>query len=169
MVCPGKKTLLLALVLTLLGVSIAGVAVLRFGNPQWHKYIYLFQAHVWPGEEPQPPSDFTGTWRAWWKNGQLRESIDFRNGRFDGEYLQWHPNGTRWESSTYQDDDLDGPTLMWNAQGQKRLQGEWRNNRQHGRWLRWDDSGNVVLGEWYLSGQPVTKDEYEAECGAGRQ
>jgi hypothetical protein len=44
-----RRCLLAAGVLALLGGVMLGI--LRFGNPQWHPAIYIFQAYHWPGDE----------------------------------------------------------------------------------------------------------------------
>jgi len=40
----------LAIAATLL-LALTVLGILRFGNPQWHKFIYIFQAYYWPGYE----------------------------------------------------------------------------------------------------------------------
>jgi hypothetical protein len=84
-------------VLSTLGAT---VALLRFGNPQWHKYVFMFQAYVSPGEDPDVPEDFTGTWRTWYKNGGAMNEIQFRDGAQHGLERVYFPDGDLWEESS---------------------------------------------------------------------
>ena len=68
-------------------IVIGLISVLHFGNPQWNKYVYMWQAYVFPKyefvantkysikifEHDQIPNDFTGVWRDYYPNGVLRQ------------------------------------------------------------------------------------------------
>lgn len=94
---------------TTLGVTLlcacAAMVVLRFGNPQWHKQIFIFQCYRWPGSEPRPYQypRFNGMWRAWHENGQL-------------SYTQPIQGGQLWT----------GPECFWDATGRVIRRREWR-------------------------------------------
>lgn len=154
-----KARLAFALGFVMMGTMLVGLAVLRFGNPQWAKYVYIFQAYVSPAKQPDPPTNFTGTWITWYKNGQMMNSVTFKNGRIDGRDVAWHPNGQRWWLATYEEDELHGPTYTWNQEGRKTLEGSYHRERRHGKWIMWGENGEVVLEEWYLCGKQVTAEE----------
>jgi len=87
--------LFVRLFVALLIISIAGLGVLAFGNPQWHKWIYVFQVYVINkrGGEYQyvisttdyhcpiskkhlcrfliQPENYSGEWKDWCEQGHL--------------------------------------------------------------------------------------------------
>lgn len=111
---PLKRKLRLRTKVTILvcAISVMSLAlVLRFGNPQASKYIYIFQAYYSPGGRSlpfapdtidlfaiDPPEHYTGIWRQWYENGQLASEAVCENGKVtrckswknDGElYDEW--------------------------------------------------------------------------------
>jgi len=94
---------------------------LRFGNPQWHKAIYLFQAFFHPGVHPHPPIDFSGFWQQWYRNGQLRMETKYRVGVKHGPYQLRNRSGATIASGLYHEGK------PWN-----------------GEWAIIDDQSNVV-------------------------
>ena len=76
-----------AIILILIGF----VCVVVFGNPQWNRWIYILQSAVGPVDRP---SDFTGTWRTWYANGQLKAQGDFIDGNLgDGGRFDYDTEG----------------------------------------------------------------------------
>ncbi|OGV74359.1 MAG: hypothetical protein A3K19_27330 [Lentisphaerae bacterium RIFOXYB12_FULL_65_16] len=66
-------------------------AVLRFGNPQWSRFIYLFQARADPALVT-PPHDFSGTWVTWYGGpARKRSEIEMRDGKAHGKCTKWEP------------------------------------------------------------------------------
>jgi len=85
-------TLTRALLIALLILGIT-FAVFAFGNPQWHKQVYMFQAYIWPSQVNASmvgfsgfdgnrkdfhqtlsiPKSFSGEWTVWDENGNWVE------------------------------------------------------------------------------------------------
>jgi len=102
-----KKLYLYILIPTILLAIVLGV--LSFGNPQWHKRIFMWQAYTWPanmihyqtvggggGSIPSlyfPPEKHTGEWRTWYSTGVLKSSKTLNNGIKDGVVREWYDNG----------------------------------------------------------------------------
>jgi hypothetical protein len=107
------------------------VTILRFGNPQWCRVIYVFQAYVSPKYEYgiSPPPRYTGTWITWYPNGRKRYEDNYIDGKRDGIWISWHGDGNKAEESHYKDDRLDGRRVCW------------------------DNKGNVVAVEYYENGK----------------
>ena len=67
------------------------------GNPQWNKYIYLVQAHLY-GEAPEIPSNYNGIWREWYEDGTLHRRVKYRDGK-QQSYKEWYESGIlSWEA-----------------------------------------------------------------------
>ncbi|GAG46490.1 unnamed protein product, partial [marine sediment metagenome] len=62
-----KGWLIVVALMSALGAGL--LCVLLFSNPQWHKYVYLFQLKVRSEAHKEkmkrPPSGYTGIWRTW--------------------------------------------------------------------------------------------------------
>jgi len=91
--------------------------LLSFGNPQWGKWIYMWQGFVWPAKKfeyknpgyisgmdtksvlvgnPQVsivPDNYTGRWRIWNKSGILLSDMHFKNGSNVGVVRSWDESG----------------------------------------------------------------------------
>jgi len=71
-----------AIALTLV-LALTTLGILRFGNPQWHKYVYIFQAHYFPKYKNGMifPQNKNGIWNVWDNKGYLRLKFYVKNGR----------------------------------------------------------------------------------------
>lgn len=84
-----------------LGTVLLVAGLVRFANPQWNRWIYVFQAYISPTYEDgiiSPPNSFTGTWTMWYRNGQIRERCGYRQGRRHGECVAWSKTGSQQQS-----------------------------------------------------------------------
>lgn len=78
-------------------IGVAGIAALltaslfvvfTWGNPQWSKYIYIWQAYYFPADGSLisehgmffPPKNYTGEYTVWYDNGQMGGSGMVTNG-----------------------------------------------------------------------------------------
>lgn len=102
-----KKILLFACLPTLLATTFL---FFTYGNPQWGKYIYIWQAFVLPqgrhieADEDyylQCPDDFTGQWKTWYENGQLRTDGLFVDGEIRSNRISFYKNGNLASVHTY--------------------------------------------------------------------
>ena len=155
-----RRTLAVAAV-GLVAVCLAALAVLRFGNPQWHRWVFMFQAYVWPRRQPEPPKGFTGVWRTWYPSGRRMNEVGFRNGREHGFERDFYPDGKRWSEGRYVNGRLEGDWTLWAPDGNRRLQSPHEKGLAHGRELRWERSGSEVHETWYFRGKEVSKEEFK--------
>ena len=121
----------------------AGVCILGYGNPQWHRMIYLFQARVWTGRIPEMPKYYTGVWRRWARDdGELLREAEYKYGVLNGMERRWD-NGKLWKEAEYE----DGVTVMvrwWNDDGtpsEEREHYEYDWEPVVARW--WTDDGRL--------------------------
>ena len=82
---------------------------ISYGNPQAHKYVYMWQAYIWPAKTdknfkilsfaPEKPkvffssSNYTGTWRTWYRDGQLETEKELVNGEYHGFNRDYSKSG----------------------------------------------------------------------------
>ena len=116
--------------------------VLRFGGPQWSKWIYMFQAYVMPGEAPELRPGYTGRARAWYVTGQLLGEAEYRLGKPQGKMRRWY------------------------ADGAPRVSYRFRDGKRDGEWIEWNERGGVVMRGYYKKGMPWHGRCYWSECKA---
>lgn len=125
---------------------VAALLLLRFGNTQWNKNVYMFQAYVWPKHDDGmicPPDDYTGVWVGWHSNRQQWVEMEYRNGKDHGKYVDWHPNGQKRSSGVHIDGEPHGAFAAWHPNGQKAHECQYDNGKLVGAWTSWDEQGNV--------------------------
>ena len=72
---------------TVIILTITTLVLMTYGNPQWGKHVYMWQAYVYPAYKVQDykgggikfgdeyplisisPENFTGVWRTWYRSG----------------------------------------------------------------------------------------------------
>lgn len=121
-------------------VFLTGVAlaVLRFGNPQWHRWLYQYQAYVSPGHccpdcGIPPPEGFSGTYHRWGYHGEVMEETEYDAGQRHGRSFHvWSSLGSPGSTENY-----------------------WVHGRQEGCERCWDDSGELVAEGTWVAGFAV--------------
>lgn len=69
---------------------------------------------------------------AWWPNGQLRRSANYRLDTFHGEYRTWRENGQPYELRHFDRGRESGLQRSWNDDGTLFLSYEVRDGRRYG-------------------------------------
>jgi len=83
----------------LLGITLTLIAVfcvLAFGNPQWHKQVYLFQANGYylsDFKRIPAPKNYSGVWRDWNQKRVFFLYRTFQNGLMHGELKRYDDKG----------------------------------------------------------------------------
>jgi len=160
-----KKKPVWTLILSPLGVILLTVClligvlgVLAFGNPSDHKYIFMFQTYVWPKKKHWWPKNYTGIFRQWWANGQLKCEFHFVKGKLNGKIFSWHENGQIKYEHFHKNDEMDGKILTWDENGQKRFEGNYLNGREIGKIISWYDNGQKMSECKYKNGIEIGKE-----------
>ncbi len=112
----------------ILAAAMLCLALLRFANPQWHRYVYMFQAYAWPGDEDGwigPPDGHNGEWRTWHPNGQLWDEIHYRDGRVHGKSTRWRRRGTKEHECNYVAGEPSGTYVGYDETGRKAWEGHY--------------------------------------------
>jgi antitoxin component YwqK of YwqJK toxin-antitoxin module len=93
-----RVKLIVILIITLCSM----LALLSFGNPGWSKYVYMFQAYVYP-KDVRPnnsylvrlkmPEKFSGIWKEYSNEGNLLISSECLNGKLHGIQKEFNKTG----------------------------------------------------------------------------
>ncbi|MBI5685826.1 MAG: hypothetical protein HZC54_12195 [Verrucomicrobia bacterium] len=106
-----------------------------------------------------PPAHYTGTWNGWYVNGQKRDEMHFKDGKYDGVCAHYHDNGEKSYEQHYVNHVIDGPDTGWYRDGKKMYVGQYRKGKQHGQWIHWYSDGQKQAERNYKDG---TLDGFEA-------
>jgi len=121
------RTLAIDLACLVAALLVSVPILLRFGDPQWSRWVYMFQAYVHPDEPPPPPRGYTGTWRGWHRNGTLAVQVGYRNGESHGQTVSWTDGGVRRLECYYVDGYRCGPWTEWDDTGKVTVRGRYRD------------------------------------------
>jgi hypothetical protein len=124
----------------------------------------------------------TTTQQHFYRTGQTRERVPFRNGRRHGIASVWHKSGTVATEEPYQNGLLHGVCRQWDESGHllgkykmfhgTGIQREWHDNGQlqlevstvrgefTGRNRMWLRDGTLLSERFYIRGEMVTADQY---------
>jgi hypothetical protein len=140
------------------------LCLLRFGNPQWHSRIYVFQAYHWPGHGGglmQIPAGFSGTWRDWYADRTLRFEAVFVHGRICGEYAFYDRAGNVTDSGTgvglsvvetSTEGEDNAHLMIFNPAYRARPSPAAAPQGFSGVWTRWHEGGTKRSDEHYVDG-----------------
>jgi len=124
----------------LVGVVIAGLLLLSFGNPQASKYVYMFQAYVWPAEKNEKASHHALVFAKMDKN-------------YSGVRFDWHPNGALFMERQYKNGKQHGFSRTWLKNGELKFECSYREGQLHGRTRLWDENMQLSSISAYENGK----------------
>jgi len=113
------KKITVTVVALVLFVVVSSLAILAFGNPAWHKQIYLFQLYVWPNDDRllYPPCGHTGRWIVWYPDGTKQTEMATVKGQVHGVWREWYTNGALCAEYNYSQGLLHGEYTIWKPEG----------------------------------------------------
>lgn len=97
----------------------------------------------------------------YYKNGQLSEESNWRNGIQDGMTIKYHENGETMIRISYMNGRIDGEYSVFNTDGIIIIRGSYENNKRQGKWEYYDDSGNKKDELNYIDGVAENQEELE--------
>ena len=149
-----RKYLLSAIGLIFVGVFVA-LGLLVFGNPQWNKRVYMFQAFVHPkynqGRIP-PPAEFSGTWITWDEHGNRIVEQQYRDGKLDGKEIHWTTLGNKSAEREYKNGLLHGKETVWLG-NQRKYEKHYKNGEPDGPVTYWGDNDLVSVINNFKNGK----------------
>ena len=67
-----------------------------------------------------------GLYTNWYENGQKRDELTYKDGKFDGLYTNWYENGQKRFEGTYEDGELISEKY-WNEDGSRKENNDDKN------------------------------------------
>lgn len=131
----------IALGFILLGLlcPLAVYIFLIYGNPQWHRQIYLYQLRsllrkgnvatqmTW---RLPTPEGYDGVWLDWYPDGQLAQKDTFKCGKLTGFVKYYGGKERPYCEMTFSDIDRSNYTMrFWDSKGNLVVNGEYRGEK----------------------------------------
>jgi len=136
------------------------VSVFRFGNPQWNRWIYIFQAYYFPkykGGFIKPTDNFTGNFRAWYKNGDLYYSQFYLYGKRHGKWFVFYENNRKYLEIDFKNGLEHGSSKSWNEDGYITSFVQHLEGKKHGVYMSFYSNGNIKFKVNLLFGKITGK------------
>lgn len=95
-----------------------------------------------------------GTYRRYYRSGQLEQQTSFTAGKRDSAYVEFHASGTRRLETTYRDGIRQGPFKTHYENGQVAQEGTFENDEPSGELTYFHPDGAVKLRTTLTKGQP---------------
>jgi len=99
--------------------------------------------------KPNEQSPFTGWGKKIYSNGQVRELVQFEEGKKNGVQTCWYQNGQKNYERNYLEGKYNGQYTDWHYNGQKKVQRYHKNGKEDGMWTEWYENGQKsLLANW---------------------
>lgn len=98
---------------------------------------------------------YTGTYRNFYENGQIKTEIPLINGLKSGSMMIYFQNGQTNEIRSYKDGKMDGTWLTFTEKGSKVAEANYANGIKNGKWFIWDENGILRYDMTYDQGKKV--------------
>ncbi len=139
----------------LLGLAVVVVVLGLYGNPQWHKRIYMFQVYTLRrAKDAQPPPGYTGLWVEWHRNGVKASETQYRKGRMHGKRIGYADDGRIAAEGNYENGEPQGTRTFWHRNGKKWFEAHHTRGDWDYKATWWDEQGKVIAEGTYRSGKP---------------
>jgi len=76
-----------------------------------------------------------GEKKVFYKNGQLAEESNYKDGNLHGKVSWYSENGQLFKTLTYEKDELEGPAIYYQPGGDVSSKGQYKSNVKRGKWL----------------------------------
>ncbi len=132
------------------------VLLLRYGNPQICRLIYIFQAYISPkyrGGIILPPSEYTGEWVGWYPNGRKMFKMQYKRGKLHGKTQFWYPTGIHQYTTYFSHGRKNGNDIRWYLNGVKWQEKVFADDIVIGNWRCYRENGNLSLSMWLCNGK----------------
>lgn len=85
-----------------------------------------------------------GKWLEFYKNGNLKSIINWKNGKLTGKYIVYDKNGKKSTEAIYKDSKENGKYFLYYSNGNIRTKGEYENGKPIGVWEYFDKDGKLT-------------------------
>ena len=96
---------------------------------------------------------FSGDYREYWDNGQLKQQMLVTDGKMDGQVTLWYRTGTIREIRMFENGLREGKWISYNELGLKTGEAGYSVDLKEGLWRVWDEKGILRYEMFYRKGQ----------------
>ncbi len=89
----------------------------------------------------------------YYKNGQKKEEMTFKNGIYEGSVIQWYENGQKSVDINFKNGKQDGPAIYWHKNGQKATEGYFKGGKRDGVYVEWHENEKKNLEMSFKDGE----------------
>lgn len=115
-----------------------------------HSQISLGENGLYYDKDQNP---FTGQYKEYYDNGQVKQDMNLVNGKIDGKVTLWFRSGTIKETRMFKAGLRDGMWVSFNDQEKKTGEASYKDDHKEGPWRIWDESGVLRYEMFYRKGQ----------------
>ncbi|MFC1584993.1 toxin-antitoxin system YwqK family antitoxin [Fibrobacterota bacterium] len=114
-----------------------------------------------------------GAYLCWHRNGNVKMSGEYLDGKLHGFIKEWHPNGRLYSEGHYLEGKKEGPWSYWHDNGKLKLNILFRKGKKDGPYHWWyanglkkerceylQDTLDGIYQSWYENGQPHEQRKY---------
>jgi len=120
----------------------------------------------------------TGIWKSYYKNGNIKSSVNYEDGKVNGDAYFWYDNKSKVKKAeaTFEDDLMedfyfeyyesgaqkakieydegiaDGDAEFYYPNGKIKIEAEYKDNEKHGKWVYFDEKGEKIGKEKWKKG-----------------
>ncbi len=143
------------------------VVSLAKADHQASKHVYMFQQYVYPNYSfhsvRRSKRNYTGTWKAWYENGDRSFQGDLQNGEKHGKEMHWFEDG-RLSSIVLFEHGFRTQASFWFKDGNRvEIICGYHQNEQHGLRILIDKKRATFERMWFFKGKVVTEQEFREE------
>lgn len=140
------------------GLGVASIAwcVLHYGNPQWHRCIYMYQCHWMPAERPRTLVDHASS------TARPLAAFLRRPAGYTGVWNMWDRQGTLRRATSYIDGSRHGVSRTYDALGRLEFEAHYDGGRLDGAYKRFDAAVGEVLADCVFKAGTVWQGTYFA-------
>jgi len=96
---------------------------------------------------------FSGEYKEYYDNGQIRQEMVITDGRVNGEVVLWYRTGVKKEIRMFKSGLRDGLWVSYNEQGKKTGEASYKEDQKNGCWKIWDDHSVLRYEMFYHKGR----------------
>jgi len=82
--------------------------------------------------------------KEYWENGQIKSSIEYKNGEKNGKTIYYFKNGSKQKEFTYENGSLEGISYQWDYSGVLLSSVEFSNNMMNGEAISYNEDGSKM-------------------------
>lgn len=107
--------------------------------------------------------NYTGVWKEWYKNGELKNKIYFVNGKCNGIHESWYENGRRRCKHNYINDITKGKQEGWYENGNRSYLGYFDDYQEYDKYEEWFENGNKSIERIYVKTKLISSIEWNED------